>query len=82
MLIQMNFAMKIANNKQSNHVFEVTFQFRLHGENCVIYRTDTLNGTVVSRENWSYLAVSVINRGYTVLCEVRKRMRRYWPNWA
>ena len=42
----MNFAMKIANNKQSNHVFEVTFQFRLHGENCVIYHTDTLNGTV------------------------------------
>ena len=41
--------MKIDNNKQSNCVFEVTFKLRLHGQNYVIYRTDSLNGTVCQR---------------------------------
>ena len=42
-----NAAMKIDNNKQSNCVFKVTFKLCLHGQNDVIYRTDTLNGTVL-----------------------------------
>ena len=62
--------MKIDNNKQTNHVFEVTFQLRLHGENYVIYRTDTLNGSVL---RGVYCACIAPTSNFFPRCEQKKK---------